>query len=96
VTDLPVLTEDAEQIAVAEKNGSGPELAHQRVFFAEMRAETGNHGFVAGAAKSQLPVAAIHPALMRTDLAGEHDVVSRVDPLLQEAGAVSLQVCRFK
>ena len=36
VADLPILTKDAVQVAVGEKNGAGAMAAHQRVFLAEM------------------------------------------------------------
>lgn len=43
LADIPILTEDTAQIAMAEEGGAGTLSAHQGVFLAEMGSEAGDH-----------------------------------------------------
>jgi hypothetical protein len=88
MADFPILTENTKEIAVAEKDSPRAMLPDQRVFFTEVGSKTGDSRFVTHTAKTNFPVAAIHMALMGADLAGEHNIVGRIDPLLQKASTV--------
>ena len=55
VTDVVILAEDAQQVAVGKKNRTGTMASHQRVLFSKMRIETGDIGFLACFAYTGFP-----------------------------------------
>jgi hypothetical protein len=70
VTDVEVLTEDAQQIAVGEKNSTGTMGADQRFFFPKMRIVAGHPGPFSGLAGSGFSTKSINTAFSGAKNAG--------------------------
>src|SRR5262249_9512569 len=67
---LEILTEDATQVAPAEKDCARSIPAAEAIFFAEMRKRAGDSGEPATFADAELVVIAVNLAIARTDLTG--------------------------
>jgi hypothetical protein len=52
VRDRPVLAEDTAEVAIGEKDGTGPISANQGYLFTKMGMRTENHGSCRGPAKA--------------------------------------------
>ena len=70
LADLEVLTVNAAEVAIAEKDISDAVRSAERRLFAEMLAICGDYGEIAGIAPCNLVPQAIVAAVMRTDSAG--------------------------
>jgi hypothetical protein len=70
VTDIIILAEVAQQVAVGKKNRTGPPASHQRVLFPKVRIETGDIGVWAGFAYTGFPCQSIHLTSSGTEGAG--------------------------
>jgi hypothetical protein len=81
----PVLTENATQVTVGEKNGSGSVAAHQGDFFAVMWMGGIHHQFGRGTAETLLAIPAVDAAPSRTEFALLKDGIGPLNPLGQFA-----------
>jgi hypothetical protein len=84
LADVPVLTEDAAQIAQAEEDGSAALPAAQAVLLTEVREGGAHDGVAAGVADAPLILQAVDAAIARTSAAVPELGQSRLD-LLGEA-----------
>jgi hypothetical protein len=83
LTYIPVLTEDAPQIAIAEKNGAGAEPSDKGTFFAEMGPPTCNERLVSRSAKTDLSGCSVDAAISGTKRTSFKEGLCSTHPLPQ-------------
>jgi len=70
LADIPVLAEDAGEVAAGEEDGARARVAHQGRLLPKVRSIAGHPGPPAGAAVAPLIFQAVHLAAAGTDLTG--------------------------
>ena len=85
VADVEVLTEQTHQIAVGKKYGSRTMAPHQRCFFAEMRAVTGDPGVLSGFTDAGFTCRSIDATFSRAQMTGLCQGVCLLDFLSKQA-----------
>jgi hypothetical protein len=96
VTEVPVLAEDATQIAVAQKNGTRSAYSHQGAFFTEV-GMTGSHFQTGtGLAKALLPFQSIHPAIPGAQITVLQSIPQNLCPLSKQTLPMQIQIAGFE
>jgi hypothetical protein len=83
MADIEVLAEQAHEIAVRKKYGSGAMCAHQRRFLAEMGIVAGNPGPFSGFTYAGFAGKPINPTFTRTKVARAEKIVCGLYLFLQ-------------
>jgi len=92
VADVVILTEDAPEVAMGQKDGSGPMISDERRFFPKVGKDTGDHQLGPGLAVPDLAVQAVHPAFSRTEPALPENLMEGRDSFAQFSAFVEADV----
>ena len=97
VTDIIILAEVAQQVAMSKEYGSGTMQSNKRCFFSKMRVKTGNPRLFECFADTCFPVVCtVHITLAGTQTAGAQPASGLLYPLPEQARAMTSHIDRFK
>jgi len=92
MADVIVLAEDASEVTVGQKDGSGTMISDERRFFTKMGEDTGDHQFGPGLAESDSPIQPVNPALPRTEPALFQNFMEGLDSFIQFSRFIKLDI----